>query len=49
MSNSDFADQVKAVFMNIFKVPESVYSEDLGPGDIPQWDSLGNVELMQAI
>ena len=49
MSNSDFADQVKAVFVNTFKVPESVYSEDLGPGDIPQWDSLGNVQLMQAI
>ena len=45
----DFAAEVKTVFVETFKVAESAYSEDLGPGDIPQWDSLGNVQLMQAI
>lgn len=45
----DVPTQVKRVFIETFKVLETDYSEDLGPGDIQEWDSLGNVRLMQAI
>jgi acyl carrier protein len=41
--------EVKEVFLKTFNVPESSYSENLGPGDIQEWDSLGNVRLIQAI
>jgi acyl carrier protein len=47
--SKDVSAEVKAVFLKTFNISESSYSENLGPGDIQEWDSLGNVRLIQAI
>ena len=42
-------DKIKTVVVNQLKIDESVYNEDLAAGDIPEWDSLGHVNLLMAV
>ena len=42
-------DEIKTVVVNQLKIDESVYNEDLAAGDIPEWDSLGHVNLLMAV
>ena len=41
-------EQIKEVVIKQFKIDPSVYHDDLGAGDIPEWDSLGHVNLLMA-
>ena len=45
----EIRDKIKAVFVKVLKVDESVYVEDLAVGDIPEWDSVNHVLLIQEI
>jgi len=42
-------DELRAVFAEVFRVPAS----DIGPetqfGELPQWDSMGHMDLMVAL
>ena len=46
---SELDSKVRTIFCNTLKVEESVFNEDLAAGDIPQWDSIGHVNLLMAI
>jgi len=37
------------IIKNIFKIEEDCLCDDLGPGDIEAWDSLGQMNLIAAI
>jgi acyl carrier protein len=41
--------EIKQIVCDTLKIDESQYNEDLGAGDIPQWDSIGHVTLLQAV
>ncbi|MDB4691623.1 acyl carrier protein [Verrucomicrobia bacterium] len=43
------SDEVKSIVIKQLKVDASVLHEDLGAGDIPEWDSLGHVNLLMAV
>jgi acyl carrier protein len=49
INNLDIPNEVKRQFLEALGVEEDVYSEDLGPGDIAEWDSLANVRFIQAV
>tara|TARA_Y100000591_G_C21393623_1_gene479392 strand:+ start:54 stop:284 length:231 start_codon:yes stop_codon:yes gene_type:complete len=42
-------ERIKEVFSKVLKVDKSIYSEDLAVGDIPEWDSVNHVRLLQEI
>ena len=42
-------EEVKQVVIQKLKIDPSVYNDDLAAGDIPEWDSLGHVNLLMAI
>lgn len=42
-------EEVKKVVLGQLKIDDSLYNEDLAAGDIPEWDSLGHVNLLMAI
>ena len=41
-------DRVKDVVITTLKIRPEQYSPDLAAGDLPQWDSLGHVRVLQA-
>ena len=42
-------ERIRDVFCKVLKVPESTYQKDLGVDEIPAWDSIGHLNLLQAI
>jgi len=42
-------DRLRAVVIQELKIEPETYSEDLGAGDIPEWDSLAHMNLIMAI
>ncbi len=42
-------EKLKEIFVSTFNVDGSVFNEELAVGDIPQWDSLGQVNLLMAV
>lgn len=40
------SEQVQALLAEAIQVPPEVVTPDLAFGDLPQWDSLGHMELM---
>ena len=42
-------DDVKKLIIEILKIEEERYSEELEIGDIPEWDSANNVKIIQAL
>lgn len=40
---------VRKVVVEILKIDDSAYSEELAVGDIPQWDSLAHINLLMAV
>lgn len=40
---------LKELVCSTLKLPPEAYSEDLAAGDVPQWDSLGHVNLLMAV
>jgi len=41
--------RLRKVFCETLHVSPDVYDEELSAGDIPEWDSLGHVTLLQAV
>ena len=42
-------ERIRRVVIEILKIKESDYSEELTAGDIPEWDSIAHVNLLMAI
>jgi len=40
---------MKRVFCEVLHISPDIYSEELSAGDIQEWDSLGHVNLLQAV
>ncbi len=45
----DVARRLQGVFRQVFDDPDLVITPDVGPADIPGWDSLGTVSLLYAV
>ena len=41
--------EIKKTIAEVFKVSEEVIIDSLSIGDIPEWDSMGNMNLMRAL
>lgn len=41
--------KVKQLIVEVLKINEENYSEDLEIGDIPEWDSANNVRIIQKL
>lgn len=42
-------DRIQRIVIATLKIKESDYDEDLAAGDIPEWDSIGHVNLLMAV
>jgi acyl carrier protein len=45
----DTKTELKALIAGLFKCDASDLNDQVGPGDIPGWDSLGHVTLMAEV
>jgi len=45
----DMTDRIGAVAARVFSVPAAEVTDALKAGDIPQWDSMGHLNLFLAI
>ena len=41
--------KLKRIVIETLKISEVAYSEELTAGDIPEWDSIGHVNLLMAV
>jgi acyl carrier protein len=41
--------RLNALLAEVFQVPQEEITSDLAFGDLPQWDSLGHMELMLSL
>jgi acyl carrier protein len=41
--------QVRALLVEVLQVPEEQVTPELGFGDLPQWDSMGHMEVMMLL
>lgn len=46
---SDLNTKLKTIVITTLKIQESDYHDDLTAGDLPQWDSIGHVNLLMAV
>jgi acyl carrier protein len=42
-------NEVKKLIIEVLKIEESQYTEELEIGDIPEWDSANNIRIIQAL
>ena len=42
-------ERVQAILAEAIQVPEDMITPDLAFGDLPQWDSLGHMEVMMLL
>ncbi len=42
-------NRVKKLIVEVLKIDESKYYEEMEIGDIPEWDSANNVRIIQAL
>ncbi|MEW5870901.1 MAG: acyl carrier protein [Chloroflexota bacterium] len=49
MKNSSLTEQVQALLVEAIQVPPELITADLTFGDLPQWDSLGHMEIMMRL
>lgn len=42
-------ERIQKIFCQTLKVQPNAFNEDLAAGDIPEWDSLGHTQLLQAV
>jgi acyl carrier protein len=45
-SQTTISDRVQALLAEAIQVPADMVTPDLAFGDLPQWDSLGHMEIM---
>lgn len=43
------SEKVCSIIAKTFNIPESVVNMNLAVGDIPQWDSMGNLAIFHAL
>jgi acyl carrier protein len=48
-TNSPFSESVQALLADAIQVPPEMVTPDLAFGDLPQWDSLGHMEVMMRL
>ena len=48
-SENNLTGQVQALLVESLHVPAASVTEDLAFGDLPQWDSLGHMEVMMRL
>jgi len=41
--------KLTSIFVNVFSIEESIVSNELKMGDIPNWDSLGHLNIITAV
>jgi acyl carrier protein len=46
---SQIEPKLKRIVIDTLKLAETAYSEDLAAGDLPEWDSIGHVNLLMAV
>ena len=46
MSTDHLTERVRSLLADAIQVPVESVTPDLGFGDLPQWDSLGHMEVM---
>lgn len=49
MDKNDYVDVVREVIARTFECSPGDVTADSGPGDLPQWDSLGHILLLEAL
>ena len=49
LDQQDIEERIKKVVCESIRISEDVYSYELAAGDIPEWDSIGHVTLLQAV
>ena len=42
-------ERLKQIVLDTLKIPPAVYADELRAGDVPEWDSLGHVTLLQRV
>jgi citrate synthase len=42
-------EQIQGVLADALQIPEDQVSPDLAFGDLPQWDSMGHMEVMMSL
>lgn len=42
-------DKIKSIIASTLNIPLAEVTDDLSVGDIPQWDSMGNMAIIAAI
>ena len=42
-------ERVKQVVLRVLKISEDAYHEELGAGDVAEWDSINHIKLIQEI
>lgn len=47
--NTALYNQIQAILAEAIQVPEELVTPDLAFGDLPQWDSLGHMEVMMRL
>lgn len=45
----NYAERIQIVVAEIFKVPLEQVNLEMKPGDIPGWDSLGHITLLETL
>ena len=48
-NHSPFIEHVRMVIAEAIRVPEEQVPADLAFGEIPQWDSMGHMEVMMSL
>ncbi len=49
IQNNPLTSQVQAVLSTALQVPAELVTPGLAFGDLPQWDSMGHMEVMMAL
>jgi acyl carrier protein len=47
--NHNLSTQVQDLLMKSLRVPADLVTSELAFGDLPQWDSMGHMEVMMAL
>ena len=48
-ANFHYSERVQALLADSLQVPQDIVTPDLAFGDLPQWDSLGHMEIMMRL
>jgi acyl carrier protein len=49
VDKNDYVDVVREVIARTFECSPGDVTAESGPGDLPQWDSLGHILLLEAL